>query len=76
MQTKIAVDYLYGEGQTVVKPLARVLRTVPGIFGSALLGDGRVALIVDVAGLMRMAISDSVFDNIKDQTATMSQAQA
>jgi two-component system, chemotaxis family, sensor kinase CheA len=53
----IAVDFLYGEGQTVVKPLARVLRTVPGIFGSALLGDGRVALIVDVAGLMRMAVS-------------------
>ncbi|MBN1962414.1 MAG: chemotaxis protein CheW, partial [Deltaproteobacteria bacterium] len=53
----IAVDYLYGEGQTVVKPLARVLRSVPGIFGSALLGDGRVALIIDVAGLMRMTTS-------------------
>jgi two-component system chemotaxis sensor kinase CheA len=49
----LAVDALYGEGQTVVKPLARMFHNVPGIFGSALLGDGRVALILDVAGLMR-----------------------
>ena len=49
----IAVDALYGEGQTVIKPLSHVFRNVPGIFGSALLGDGRVALILDVPGLMR-----------------------
>lgn len=49
----IAVDTLYGEGQTVVKPLSRIFHHVQGIFGSALLGDGRVALILDVPGLMR-----------------------
>jgi two-component system chemotaxis sensor kinase CheA len=49
----IAVDTLYGEGQTVIKPLSRIFHNVPGIFGSALLGDGRVALILDVPGLMR-----------------------
>jgi len=49
----LAVDHLFGEGQVVLKPLPRGLQRIGGIFGSALLGDGRVALILDVAGLMR-----------------------
>jgi two-component system chemotaxis sensor kinase CheA len=49
----IAVDELLGGMQTVVKPLGRALRTVPGIAGSTVLGDGRVGLILDVPGLLR-----------------------
>jgi two-component system chemotaxis sensor kinase CheA len=47
------VDELLGGMQTVVKPLSRVLRGVPGIAGSTVLGDGRVGLIVDVPSLLR-----------------------
>lgn len=48
----LAVDRLYGESQTVIKPLDRIFRRQPGIAGSTVLDDGRVALIVDVATLM------------------------
>jgi two-component system, chemotaxis family, sensor kinase CheA len=49
----IAVDELLGGMQTVVKPLGRALRGVPGIAGSTVLGDGRVGLIIDVPSLLR-----------------------
>jgi two-component system chemotaxis sensor kinase CheA len=52
-QAGIAVDVLQGESQTIIKPLAKVFRGLPGISGSSILGDGRVALILDVAGLLR-----------------------
>jgi two-component system, chemotaxis family, sensor kinase CheA len=53
----LAVDLLYGESQTVIKPLGRLFQGLPGITGSAILGSGRVALILDVAGLLRQALS-------------------
>ena len=52
----LAVDALLGESQTVIKPLGRMFQGVRGISGSAILGDGRVALIVDVPGLLRDAL--------------------
>jgi two-component system chemotaxis sensor kinase CheA len=51
----LAVDALLGESQVVIKPLGRSLRNLPALAGSAILGDGRVALILDVAGLLRLA---------------------
>lgn len=52
----LAVDALLGESQVVIKPLGRALRGLPGLSGSAILGDGRVALILDVPGLLRLAL--------------------
>lgn len=49
----IAVDELLGGMQTVMKPLGRAFRSVHGIAGSTVLGDGRVGLIVDVPSLLR-----------------------
>ena len=49
----IAVDELLGGMQTVVKPLGKALRGIPGIAGSTVLGDGRVGLIIDVPSLLR-----------------------
>ena len=49
----IVVDRLLGESQAVIKPLGRPIQGVPGIAGSSILGDGRVALILDVGGLLR-----------------------
>lgn len=48
-----AVDYLFGARQTVIKPLGENFKEVRGIAGSAILGNGRVALILDVQGLLR-----------------------
>ncbi len=47
------VDALYGEGQAVIKPLGALCRGARGISGATILGDGRVALIVDVPGVLR-----------------------
>lgn len=49
----LQVEELVGQQQVVVKNLERNYRRVPGISGATILGDGRVALIVDVAGLAR-----------------------
>jgi two-component system chemotaxis sensor kinase CheA len=51
----IAVDALFGQSQTVIKPLSKMFRGLPGVAGSTILGNGRVALILDVPALMREA---------------------
>jgi two-component system chemotaxis sensor kinase CheA len=53
----IAVDALYGEGQTVIKSLGKLFHGVQGISGSAILGSGRVAMILDVPELMRKVLA-------------------
>jgi two-component system chemotaxis sensor kinase CheA len=49
----LAVNALYGATQTVIKPLPAIFQDVPGVSGSAILGNGRVALILDVPALFR-----------------------
>lgn len=52
----IAVDDLLGELQAVIKPLGRLFRGMPGVSGSTILGNGRVALILDVPAVCGEAI--------------------
>lgn len=52
-QAAFVVDELYGESQAVIKPLGKMFRHFPGIAGSTILGNGRVALILDVPALLR-----------------------
>jgi two-component system chemotaxis sensor kinase CheA len=47
------VDDLVGQQQVVVKNLESNYRKVAGISGATILGDGGVALIIDVAALLR-----------------------
>ena len=47
------VDELLGQQQVVIKSLEANYRKVPGLSGATIMGDGRVALIVDVAGVLR-----------------------
>ena len=54
----LVVDRLFGENQTVIKPLGRALGDLPGVSGSAILGNGRVALILEVEGLLREALKE------------------
>jgi len=51
----LVVDELYGELQTVIKPLGRVFEKLEGISGATVLGSGDIALILDVQGLIGMA---------------------
>ena len=51
----LVVDTLLGEFQTVIKPLAAMFNHVRCISGSTILGDGRVALILDVPSLIQQA---------------------
>jgi two-component system chemotaxis sensor kinase CheA len=50
----LLVDQLVGQHQVVVKNLETNYRKVPGISGATILGDGSVALIVDVAAMQRL----------------------
>jgi len=50
----LAVDDLVGQHQVVIKSLETNYRRVHGISGATIMGDGRVALILDVAGLVRL----------------------
>lgn len=45
----LCVERLAGEQEVVIKPLGKLLGDVHGISGASILGDGRVALIVDSA---------------------------
>ena len=49
----LAVDGLIGEGEVVLKSLSRFLGDLSGIAGATILGDGSVALIVDVPSLAK-----------------------
>jgi two-component system, chemotaxis family, sensor kinase CheA len=51
----ILVDVLLGQHQTVIKPLGRMFKTLRGISGSSILGNGEVALIIDSASLSELA---------------------
>ena len=49
----IVVDELVGQQQVVVKTLEANFRRVPGLSGATIMGDGRVALILDVGHLIQ-----------------------
>jgi two-component system chemotaxis sensor kinase CheA len=65
MKAGLAVDALHGPRQTVIKPLGKHFSELPGIAGSAILGNGRVALILDVSGLLRDVVQGSSTLGIK-----------
>lgn len=54
----LVVDELIGQLQVVMKSLEANYERVEGVAGATILGDGRIAMIVDVAGLVRLALGD------------------
>ena len=54
----LQVDELYGEFQTVIKPLGEMFVNVPGISGGTILGSGEIALIFDIPKLMEYKIKE------------------
>ena len=51
----LMVDELLGQQQVVVKSLGDWIGEIPGVSGGTILGDGRVGLILDVAGLLKIS---------------------
>jgi two-component system, chemotaxis family, sensor kinase CheA len=49
----LVVDEILGEAQIVIKPAGPVLRTVPGVTGTVVMGNGSVAMVIDPAAVIR-----------------------
>jgi two-component system chemotaxis sensor kinase CheA len=58
LRAGIVVDRLLGEFQTVIKPLGKLFHRARGIGGSTILGTGEVALILDVAQMVQLAMEN------------------
>ncbi len=56
-KTALFVDDLVGQHQVVIKSLESNYKKVAGISGATIMGDGRVAMIIDVAHIVGMAHS-------------------
>ena len=51
----LVVDEILGQQQVVIKSLGQGINSIRGVSGGAILGDGRVAPIIDVIGLVSEA---------------------
>jgi two-component system chemotaxis sensor kinase CheA len=49
------IDELLGQQQVVIKSMETHYARIPGVGGATILGEGSVALILDVPGLLRLA---------------------
>lgn len=52
-QIGFVVDQLIGQEEVVIKALGAKLHGLPGLAGATITGDGQIALILDVAGIMQ-----------------------
>jgi two-component system chemotaxis sensor kinase CheA len=52
-QVGLVVDFLIGQEEVVIKPLGALLQGMDGMAGATITGDGKIALILDIPGLMR-----------------------
>ncbi|MBW1729238.1 MAG: chemotaxis protein CheW, partial [Deltaproteobacteria bacterium] len=50
-QMCLFLDELLGKEEVVIKSLGETLKDTKGIAGGAIMGDGRVGLILDMAGI-------------------------
>jgi two-component system chemotaxis sensor kinase CheA len=50
----LLADEIVGRQEVVIKSLGGMFRQLPGISGGAILGDGKVALIIDVKGIISL----------------------
>jgi two-component system chemotaxis sensor kinase CheA len=58
-KSALFVDRLVGQQQVVIKSLETNYRKVPGVSGATIMGDGCVALILDVSALIQMGQSSN-----------------
>ena len=56
----LVVDELLGKYEVVIKSLGEAFGNVRGVAGGAILGDGRIGLILDAGGLLSLVGTDVV----------------
>ena len=71
----LIVDQLLDSEEIVVKPLGRNLKHCQGYAGATIMGDGKVALILDIPGLARMAQLTSIEGKTKSAIETQEEAK-
>lgn len=54
----LLVDRVLGHQQTVIKPLGKVYKDAIGVSSATIIGDGTVALILDIPGIIKYALKD------------------
>jgi two-component system chemotaxis sensor kinase CheA len=59
----LVVDELIGSQEIVVKSIGSYIGQIEGVSGATILGDGSVALILDVTGIFKLANSLKSFDS-------------
>lgn len=74
MKYGLIVDRLHDSEEIVIKPLGRHLQQCKGYAGATIMGDGRIALILDVSNLARMAHLTSLDGS--DRAAEVAKAAA
>jgi two-component system chemotaxis sensor kinase CheA len=75
MRCAVQVDELLGQQQVVAKRLYDGIHEMKGISGAAILGDGRVGLIIDTAELAEMARQKYCEDTKYDDYTTVSETE-
>jgi two-component system chemotaxis sensor kinase CheA len=63
----VACDELLGEEEVVIKSLGMIMAETPGYLGAAILGDGRIALVLDPNHLLKTPAEAMALDR-SDQT--------
>jgi two-component system chemotaxis sensor kinase CheA len=59
-QRCLLLDELLGKEEVVIKSIGQYMKDVRGIAGGAILGDGRVGLILDISGIFEIANGSAV----------------
>ncbi len=75
MKYGLIVDRLQDSEEIVIKPLGRHLQQCKGYAGATIMGDGRIALILDVTNLARMAHLTSVDGTDRANEVAMAAAE-
>ena len=69
----LVVEELLGQQQVVIKPLGERFKALRGVAGAAILGDGRVGLILEMSGIAALhnacRASHSIYDCTVDGTS-------
>ena len=56
LEAGLAGDRLLGDAQVVIKPVGQLFQNIPGLAATAILGNGRVAFVLDVSSLLKHAM--------------------
>ena len=75
----IVVDKVYDLEEIVVKPVPRLLKSLPLFSGNTILGDGKVIMILDPPGILRMSgiveVTDAARTKDTDEAAATAQGE-